>query len=91
MKKLLRSRGAACAESRPISRNRSFLSSILLAMDGGNSTGAHFHDVAAKSGGILAVVRDVDHGERERALQSYEFGSQLHVKIRVEAREGLVE
>ena len=60
-------------------------------MDSDNSTRTHFDDVVGKSGGVLPVVRDVDHSQSEGLLQPCKFRTQLRAKIRIETRKGLVQ
>ncbi len=64
---------------------------MLLAIDSDNSTTAHFDDVVCKSGGVLAIMCDVDHRQSEGVMQPGEFRSQLCAKIGIETREGLVQ
>ena len=60
-------------------------------MESDDSTLPHFDDVVGKSGGIFAVMRHVDHCQLEGMLQPREFRSQLHAKLGVETRQGLVQ
>jgi hypothetical protein len=38
---------------------------MLVIMNSGNSTGAHFDDAFGKNGGVLSVMSDVDHRQME--------------------------
>lgn len=60
-------------------------------MNSDDSTGTHLDHVVGQGGGVLAVVRDIYHRERERLLQPCEFKSQLATKVRIETRERLVQ
>ena len=71
--------------------SRSFLLSILVATDCGNSTGAHLDDTVAENSSILSVVRYVDHGQMEGRLQPREVRPECSAELRVKTRQRFVQ
>lgn len=60
-------------------------------MNSDNSTGAQIDHAVGKNGGVIPIMRNVDHRQIEALLQVREFRSQLCAKLRIQTRKGLVQ
>jgi hypothetical protein len=61
----------------------------MIVSHGHNPARSHLDHAIRERGGIFTVVRDVDGRQRQRSMNTRQFGAQGHPKIRVQALERL--